>query len=476
MAWLGLPFSPTQRPAARKYRPRCEALEDRYLLTGTVTTLTSSSPVTKQSQAVTFKAQVVGTDPAATPAPGGMVTLMDNTTTTLGTAPVVNGTASVMVSSLVHGRHSITARYSGVTQNGTTFDPSTSTAFNEVVRNEAYFAVGEANGKVSLRHTTNGSQVVEFTPFGASYTGPVTATMGDVNGDGLDDLIVGAGVGNPNVKVYNGSAFIENTFKASNPDASLLANFFAYGINFNIGVNVAVADVTGDGYGDIITGPTAGNPEVHVYNGKDIATKTFNPTGASLLAHWFAYGLNFNIGVNVGAGDVSGNGFADIITGPTAGNPDVRVYSGKDIANHTFDPVKSQLAQVFAFGLNFNVGAFVTAGDTTGDSFADVIVGSSVGNPDVKVYRGSAIANGTFSSTDPTDLLTEFFAFNVGSNIGVTVGASDFESNGKEDIITGSMGGAPTYRVVKGTARGVQPSALFAGTIPGAPNGIFVGA
>jgi Big-like domain-containing protein/VCBS repeat protein/FG-GAP repeat protein len=475
MAWLRPSSSPARRAFPGKYRPRCEVLEDRDLLSGTMTTLTSSAPVTKQSLPVTFKAKVVGTDAASTPAPAGMVTFSDGTTT-LGTVPVVNGTASFTAASFIHGRHSITAQYSGVTQNGMTFDPSTSAPFNEVVRNEAYFAVGESNGKVSLRHTTNGSQVVEFAPFGASYTGPVTAAMGDVNGDGLDDLVVGAATGNPDVKVYNGAAFIENTFKASNPDASLLAHFFAYGVNFNIGTNVAVADVNGDGYGDIITAPTAGNPEVHVYSGKDIATKTFNPTGASLLAHWFAYGLNFNIGANVGAGDVNGDGYADIITGPTAGNPDVRVYNGKDIATHTFDPVKSQLAQVFAFGLNFNVGASVAAGDTTGDGFADVIVGSSVGNPDVKVYRGSAIAHGTFRSTDPSSLLTEFFAFSVGSNIGVTVGASDFESDGREDILTGSTGGAPTYRVIKGTATGVKPPALFEGSLPNVQNGLFVGA
>jgi hypothetical protein len=240
----------------------------------------------------------------------------------------------------------------------------------------------------------------------------------------------------------------------------LLVQFFPYGTGFNVGANVAVGDVNGDGFADIVTGATMGNPDTRVYSGKDIANGTFNPNGSSLLAQWFPYALQFNVGTNVAVGDVNGDGYADVVTGANIGNPDVRVYNGKDIATGHFNPTGSSLlAQVFAFGTGFNIGAFVSVGDVNGDGFGDVIVGASAGNPQVKVYDGQSIAQGHF---DPNaSLLDQFFAYNsAGANQGVTVAAADFEGTGKADILTGPTQGSPEYRVVKGNATGTLPAAV----------------
>lgn len=65
-------------------------------------------------------------------------------------------------------------------------------------------------------------------------------------------------------------------------DASLLYDIFPYP-GFGGGVRVAVGDVNGDGYPDIITAPGAGgSPHVKVYDGR-------NPNGLPLLANFFAY-------------------------------------------------------------------------------------------------------------------------------------------------------------------------------------------
>src|SRR5262249_19228826 len=246
------------------------------------------------------------------------------------------------------------------------------------------------------------------------------------------------------------------TFDSNNPDAHLLASFFAYGLQYNVGANVAVGDIEHNGYADIVTGATAGNPDVHVYRGKDIAQGTFNPAGSSLLAQWFPYGLNFNVGANVAVGDLAGDGFAEVVTGATAGNPDVRVHNGKDIAQGTFHPTGSSLlAQFFPYALQFNVGAFVAVGDTTGSGFGDVITGASVGNPDVRVYSGKDIATGTFNNFNPdASLRSQFFAYALNFNIGAAVAAADFEDSGRFDILTGAAAGAPHYRVVRGNAAG----------------------
>jgi hypothetical protein len=73
---------------------------------------------------------------------------------------------------------------------------------------------------------------------------------------------------------------------------------------------------------------------VRVYNGKDLATHTFDPNGASFLAEWFPYALGFNVGAHVAVADTTGSGSGENITGSSIGNPDGEVESGQAIANH----------------------------------------------------------------------------------------------------------------------------------------------
>jgi hypothetical protein len=330
---------------------------------------------------------------------------------------------------------------------------------------------------VQIRSTADGPLVTEFAPY-VNYVGSVTVAMGDVTGDGFDDLVTGAAAGNPHVKVYDGMAFATGRFDPAKPDASLVASLFPYAVNDNVGVNVAVGDVEGNGYADIVTGATAGNPHVKIYRGRDIATDNFHPDGGSLLASFFPYALDFNLGVNVAVGDVNGDRFADIITGTMAGNPHVKAFSGHDIAAHKFNPGgDSLLASFFPYGLGFNLGVHVAAGDITGDGLADIITGASLGNPEVKVYDGRAIKEGQLTDRmAEAAVVDRFFAFGLSQNIGVTVGASDFEGTGRWDIITGATTGPASFRVLRGTASGVHPPAVFEDTLNGVPAGLTVGA
>src|SRR5262249_32465805 len=235
-------------------------------------TLTSSLIQANVNQNVTLTATVaVGATAPATPS--GTITFLDGTTT-LSPAPVSNGTATFATAKLPVGSHLLTARYSG----DGTFPASTSAVLTQIVRNGAFFAVAGAPGHVQVLKISDGSQVFDFTPFGTADTGltGISVAWGDINGDGVEDLVVGAGSGSPHVKVYDGKAIANNTFNTTNPDASLLTSFFAYGTTFGVGVNVAVADVNGDGFADLITGASTGNPHVKVYDGNAIANGTFN--------------------------------------------------------------------------------------------------------------------------------------------------------------------------------------------------------
>jgi uncharacterized protein (TIGR03118 family) len=344
------------------------------------------------------------------------------------------------------------------------------------------FAVGGAPGRVQLRNISDGSLVADFAPYGSSYTGPVSVALGDVNGDGFPDVVTGARTGSPHVKVFDGKAIHNRTFDQANPDASVLASFFAYDLQFHVGVNVAVGKVNGDGFADLVTGASVGNPHVKVYNSAAIAAGTFQNPEANLLASFFAYTLNLNLGANVAVGDVTHSGFADLITGATGGNPHVKVYSGQAVAKHSLtsaNPDASLRASFFAFGLNQNTGASVAAGDTTGTGFADIITGAGNGSSEVKVFSGKAIANGTFRNSAPdADRLDQFFATDVQTTGGVQVGAADFDGDGKADILTGFATSAANFRVISsGSATGTKPPALngIEGTIANLQGPISVG-
>lgn len=284
-------------------------------------------------------------------------------------------------------------------------------------------------GAVRIFDGSSGAMLREFLAYNPRYAAGVNVAIGDVNGDGFPDIVTAAAAGNPHVKVYDGKAIANGSFDNLHPDNYLLAQFFAYGLQFNIGANVAVGDVINDGFADIVTGASAGNPHVKVYSGRAIAMGSFSSSNpdASLLTQFFAYGLQFNVGVNVAVGDIEGNGYADIVTAATVGNPHVKVYSGRSIAASVNPPSPDAflLAQFFAYGLQYNIGANVAVADVNGDGYADIITGACRGSPHVKIYSGRSIATHTFNNANPdAALLAQFFCCDPLNGAGVNVSAA----------------------------------------------------
>jgi hypothetical protein len=161
-----------------------------------------------------------------------------------------------------------------------------------------------------------GNVLSSFYAFPAFFTGGVRVASGDVNGDGIPDIICAAGPGGgPLVAVYNGSNpanLLETTYALSAPA-------------FSGGIFVAAGDVNGDGRADVIcSADTGGGPQVAVYDGRDLS---------QALLNYYAYPATFTGGVRIAARDVNGDGRADIVTTPgTGGGPQVTIFDSQTLA------------------------------------------------------------------------------------------------------------------------------------------------
>jgi hypothetical protein len=265
--------------------------------------------------------------------------------------------------------------------------------------------------QVNVYDSATGALKFSFLAYNASFSGGVRVAVGDVNHDGTPDIITGAGPGGgPQVNLYDGTT------------GHLIRSF--YGItpsSFTGGIYVAAGDVNGDGFADIIVGADAGGgPQVDVWDGRS----------GALIDVFNAFPATFTGGVRVGAGDVNGDGHADIIAGAGAGGgPQVTVFNGVTLG---------VLQNYYAFPAFFTGGVFVAAVDVNGDGRADVVVGAGAGGgPQVDIYSGAG--NGV--------LLSAFFdprqggLANPSPAPGIHVGTT--RVNGKARLLTAPGAGLP---------------------------------
>jgi hypothetical protein len=264
--------------------------------------------------------------------------------------------------------------------------------------------------------------------FGISVSG-----AGDVNGDGYADVIVGAytsDVGGTNA----GQAYVYYGGPAADAVADLILtgeaanNYFGYSVS-------SAGDVNGDGYGDVIVGAYGyggGMGRAYVYYGGASLDEAADLvlTGAS-AEDYMGYSVS-------GADDVNGDGYADVITGAfgndagggSAGR--AYVYYGGPAADAVADLVLTGAAAIDQFGISVS-----GAGDVNGDGYADVIVGARLndsGGTDAGrayVYFGGPGADATSDLTLTGDAADDQFGISVS-------GAGDVDGDGYADVTVGA--------------------------------------
>jgi len=227
-----------------------------------------------------------------------------------------------------------------------------------------------------------------FFAFEPNFTGGLTLSTGNLNGDTFDDIIVGAGAGGgPRV-----AAFAGNSNYASNP-TTRIADFFAYDPSFNKGVNVAAGDVATGQFDEIITGAGQGGaPHVAVWQNSVAEPLVWNKVN-----EFFAFSPSLTCGVFVGAGDLDSDGIADIYTGTGSGTiATAGIFFGNGAVTK-FEP----FGQFFYGGVR--VGAALGPVNQTGNTSVAqnflIAAAGPGGGPQVSIFNGNL------------NLVDAFFAF-----------------------------------------------------------------
>jgi hypothetical protein len=159
--------------------------------------------------------------------------------------------------------------------------------------------------------TARGGGVMAYDPL---FAGGVTFAVGDVTGDGTPEVITAPGAGGgPHVKLFNVDG-------AGNFMEPFGGGFFAFESTFTGGVSIAVGNVDAQGRNELVTAHYRGSPLVRIFSISGGGTAT--PLSESLV-----YDGGFVGGVRVAAGNVDGDGKAEIVTAPgPGGGPHVKLF------------------------------------------------------------------------------------------------------------------------------------------------------
>jgi len=367
-----------------------------------ITPLPSTIVLTKSASSTNYGASLTLTATVSPATATGVVTFFEGVNL-IGSKPLTGGSAAISTILLSGGSHTLTAYYAG----GGGYLSSTSAALtHQVIPGPVGAAFG---GQTVYAGVNNVSSVA----------------VGDFNGDGKPDLVMGSD--------QSGNSFVSVLLGAGNGSFGTHSNYTAG----NRPRHVTVGDFNGDGYTDLAVA-NFNAQTVSVFTGT--GTGTFNPQITSTAA---------NFGTTTGvlaAADFNGDGKADLAVASFSGDT-VNIILGNGNGS-------------FAAPVNYPVGDgpnSLAIADFDGDGFADLAVANSNSNT-LSVLRG--LGGGTFASA---------VTYNAGTQV-VTVAAADFNGDGKPDLVAANRSssnisvlinnGSGAFGAAVNYAAGSQPGGL----------------
>jgi hypothetical protein len=247
------------------------------------------------------------------------------------------------------------------------------------------------------------SQVIaRFHPFESTYTLGVYVTAADLNGDGFADVVVTPDLGGgPVVAVYDGAKLAQGLADGAPFGQPAQLDRF-YGIegdpHFRGGVRAALGDLNGDQTPDlIVSAGFSGGPRIAIFNGVDLAAGAAQPR--HLIPDFYAFETTLRNGAFVAAGDINGDGKAELaFGGGPSGSDRVRIFDAAQLLAappfQTLDaaPSAAQLDNFFTGDPSLRGGVHLAIRPIDNTGKAALITGSGSGEHSrIQVYRATTL-------------------------------------------------------------------------------------
>ena len=258
--------------------------------------------------------------------------------------------------------------------------------------------------------------VPAFVPF-EGFVGGGFVSAGDFNGDGRAEFVVTPDRGGgPRVSVYS--------LLAGQTTATLLANFFTIDPNFRGGARSAVGRVNADATPDLaVAAGFGGGPRVTLIDGTRVLTTNGTNNADKLVSDFFVFPDVLRNGVYIAIGDVNADGFGDLVIGAgPGGGPRLQIISGQTLLTQgAVAAVGNPLSNFFVGGTDTDRGGVrVSVNDLDGDNRADVVTGTGEARPSrVRAYLGK---NFNFAGTAEPTVFQDVDPFSATLADGVYVG------------------------------------------------------
>ena len=275
-------------------------------------------------------------------------------------------------------------------------------------------AYGCSDGSMGLAQPDYTSGGMSALPGG----GVSSLSTGDVNGDGIDEVVMGTYRPGEHVLIFgapNGKPDLTvSQWRIVNPVGS-----------GQYPVHAATGDFNGDGDDEIAVATTGGVRYVMIF---DFTGGGFDSRRPVVSLHP-VFG-DMEGGLHVAAGDFDGNGFDELVVSSDGGGERVRIYS---FPNGDWNRIKviDEFENVMAGSVN---SVSVAAGDFDGDGRDELAMGSTAGGAEVVVFR---FEDGLFN----LEVAMADFEFGYSNpNVGVRVFAGDFNGDRKDDLAVSAVG------------------------------------